>query len=147
MIAIEDTIIYRDSEEIGRIVGTVAWLNTKQAGRIIGQIKQAASIEGLTFEIADTPKEKANLESLPISDAGLLSFPSASEAESARDVAGSAIAFEGSKASQILESVSPSFDTSSFDCTYEQNPKLFQQCFVNTYGAHGYSEWLKLNGK
>ena len=54
MIAIEENIIYRDSEKIGQIVGTVAWMNAKQAGRIIGQIKQAAGIEGLTFEIVDT---------------------------------------------------------------------------------------------
>jgi hypothetical protein len=147
MIAIEQNQILRDGELIGSIDGNKAYLLKKQGGVIIGQIKKAAGIE-LDFDVvAELPTDKESLTVEPISAAGLLSFPSASEAESVRDVAGSAIAFEGSKASQILESVSPAFDTSSFDCTYEQNPKLFAQCFVNTYGAHGYSEWLKLNGK
>lgn len=64
MITIENNTIYRDSEKIGQIVGTVAWMNSRQAGRIIGQIKQASSIDGLTFEIVDTPEEKANLQTL-----------------------------------------------------------------------------------
>lgn len=64
MITIENNQIRRDSEKIGQIVGTVAWMNSRQAGRIIGQIKQAANIEGLTFEIVDTPEEKASLEAV-----------------------------------------------------------------------------------
>jgi hypothetical protein len=148
MITIESNNILRDGELIGSIDGNKAYLLKKQGGVIIGQIKKAAGID-LDFDVVEElPTDKESLTVEPISDdAGLLSFPSVSEAESVRDVAGSATAFEGFKASQILESVSPDFDTSSFDCTYDENPRLFQQCFVNTYGQHGYSEWLKLNGK
>jgi hypothetical protein len=39
------------------------------------------------------------------------------------------------------------FDTSGFGVTHEENPKLFQQCFVNTWGPHNYAEWLKQNEK
>lgn len=148
MITIEQNQILRDGELIGSIDGNKAYLLKKQGGVIIGQIKKAAGIE-LDFDVLDEPPTvKESLTANPISnDAGLLSFPSALEPEPVSDVAGSGIAFAGSKASQILESVSPAFNTSGFDCTYEQNPRLFQQCFVNTYGQHGYSEWLKLNGK
>jgi hypothetical protein len=162
MITIEQNQILRDGELIGSIDGNKAYLLKKQGGVIIGQIKKAAGIE-LDFDVvAELPTDKESLTVEPISDdvpqvkkredigafiefmreddanhtssisaAGLLSFPGASEPEPVSDVAGSGT----------------TFDTSSFDCTYEQNPKLFAQCFVNTYGAHGYSEWLKLNGK
>jgi len=131
MITIEDTIIYRDSQKIGSIVGNKAYLLKKQGPRIISQIKKTAGIE-LDFDVVEELPTDENSSAVdPISDAGFVVFPSVSEPEPVSDVAGSGI----------------TFDTSGFDCTYEENPKLFQQCFVNTYGQHGYSEWLKLNGK
>jgi len=131
MITIEQNQILRDGEIIGSIDGNNAYLLKKQGGVIIGQIKKAAGIE-LDFDVVnELPTVKESLTVEPISAAGLLSFPSVSEAGSARDVAEPAI----------------SFDTSGFDCTYDENPRIFAQCFVNTYGQHGYSEWLKLNGK
>jgi len=131
MITIENNFIDRDGKTIGQIVGNKAYLFKRQAGVIIGQIKKAAGIE-LDFDVVDElPNVNDSLTVDPISAAGFVSFPSASEAESVRDVAGSAT----------------TFDTSGFDCTYEEDSKLFAQCFINTYGPHGYSEWLKLNGK
>ena len=56
-----DNQIERDGEIIGSIIGGIAWLKSKQAPRIVGQIRQAAGIDGLKFEIADTPEEVANL--------------------------------------------------------------------------------------
>lgn len=198
MITIEENIIYRDSEKIGQIVGTVAWMNTKQAGRIIGQIKQAAGIEGLTFEIVDTPEEKANLEALSVDKESLTSEtlsalevvdnPPASEpAVSCDDLAAGtfqgfnvteSIQAEGEtldemKRAQALVSIdrkawdvplaesatkefmeiimsevnpSPAFHIPADFGSYEENPKLFAQCFINTYGPHGYDAWLKQNG-
>lgn len=180
MIAIEENIIYRDSEKIGQIVGTVAWMNAKQAGRIIGQIKQAANIEGLTFEIVDTPEEKANLEALSVAEESsdtptdkeyltvetlsapeVVDNPPASEpAVSCDDLAAGtfqgfkvikSIQAEGAmldkmKRAQVLISASPDFDIPADFGSYEENPKHFAQCFINTYGPHGYDAWLKRNG-
>jgi len=209
MIAIEENIIYRDSEKIGQIVGTVAWMNAKQAGRIIGQIKQAAGIEGLTFEIVDTPEEKANLEVIPdsfpkleksfdamkaqiessrISAPEVVDNPPTSEpAVSCDDLA--AGTFQGFKVTESIQAKgytldkmkraqalvsidrkawdvpfgesatkefteiimsgvnpSPAFDIPADFGSYEENPKLFAQCFINTYGPHGYDAWLKQKG-
>lgn len=151
MIAIEENIIYRDSEKIGQIVGTVAWMNAKQAGRIIGQIKQAAGIEGLTFEIVDTPEEVANLEVIPDS------FP---ETEKDFNDAGAQIESSRISAPEVVDNPPASEPAVSCDDlaagtfhipadfgSYEENPKLFAQCFINTYGPHGYDAWLKQNQK
>jgi len=171
MITIEENIIYRDSEKIGQIVGTVAWMNAKQAGRIIGQIKQAAGIEGLTFEIVDTPEESANLEALPVVKESLttetlsapevVDNPPASEpAVSCDDLAAGtfqgfnvteSIQAEGEtldkmKRAQALVSASPAFHIPADFGSYEENLKHFAQCFINTYGHHGYDAWLKQKG-
>ena len=195
MITIEENIIYRDSEKIGQIVGTVAWMNAKQAGRIIGQIKQAAGIEGLTFEIVDTPEESANLEALPVVKESLTTEtlsapevvdnpPTSEPAVSCDDLA--AGTFQGFKVTESIQAKgytldkmkraqalvsidrkawdvpfgesatkefteiimsgvnpSPAFDIPADFGSYEENPKLFAQCFINTYGPHGYDAWLK----
>ena len=177
MITIEENIIYRDSEKIGQIVDTVAWMNAKQAGRIIGQIKQAAGIEGLTFEIVDTPEEVTNLEALSgaedssdtptdkdsltvetLSAPEVVDNPPALEpAVSCDDLA--AGTFQGFKViksiqaesatldemkrAQALVSAYPAFHIPADFGSYEENPKHFAQCFINTYGPHGYDAWLK----
>jgi hypothetical protein len=136
MITIEENIIYRDSEKIGQIVGTVAWMNAKQAGRIIGQIKQAAGIEGLTFEIVDTPEEAANLEALPVDKEFLTS-----ETLSAPEVVDNPPASEPAASCDDL--AAGTFHIPADFGSYEENPKYFAQCFINTYGHHGYDAWLK----
>jgi len=140
MIAIEENIIYRDSEKIGQIVGTVAWMNAKQAGRIIGQIKQAANIEGLTFEIVDTPEESANLEALPVVKESLTT-----ETLSAPEVVDNPPASEPAVSCDDL--AAGTFHIPADFGSYEENPKHFAQCFINTYGHHGYDAWLKQNQK
>ncbi len=182
MIAIEENIIYRDSEKIGQIVGTVAWMNAKQAGRIIGQIKQAANIEGLTFEIVDTPEEVSNLEALPVVKDSLTipdSFPRFEKTidavkahiESSRISAlaqikelepffiptdKDSLTVETLSAPEVVDNPPASEPAVSCDDlaagtfhipsdfgSYEENPKHFAQCFINTYGPHGYDAWLK----
>jgi hypothetical protein len=132
MIAIESNDIIRDGELIGRIVGNDAYLLKKQGGVIIGQIKKAAGID-LDFDVVETLPEPLPPPPIPAESEVLHVFPSddpAAEAVSASDDAGAATVF----------------DTSTFG-SYEENPRYFQQCFVNTYGPHGFNEWLKQNGK
>ena len=140
MITIENNQIRRDSEKIGQIVGTVAWMNAKQAGRIIGQIKQAAGIEGLTFEIVDTPEEKASLESIPTVNDSLTVGPL-----SAPEVVDNPPASEPVASCDDL--AAGAFHIPADFGSYEKDPKYFAQCFINTYGHHGYDAWLKQNQK
>lgn len=159
MIAIEGNIIYRDSEKIGQIVGTVAWMNAKQAGRIIGQIKQAAGIEGLTFEIVDTPEEKANLEAIPTDKDSLTVPDSFPKFEKSFDAVKAQIESSRISAPEVVDNPPASEPVTGCDDpvagifnipadfgSYEENPKHFAQCFINTYGPHGYDAWLKQNG-
>jgi len=126
--------IIRDGVNIGTIRDGVAFTSESVAGVIKGQIKRAAGNPELTFEVVenDPPTVEESSVVAPIPDAGSSVVVAANgKAEALSDVGASATLY----------------DTSGFDCTYEQNPKLFAQCFINTYGPHGYSEWLKQNGK
>jgi len=119
----------------------------------------------------DTPVEKANLEAVSgaedSSDTQTLSAPEvvdnppASEpAVSCDDLAAGtfqgfnvteSIQAEGEtldkmKRAQALVSASPAFHIPADFGSYEENLKHFAQCFINTYGHHGYDAWLKQKG-
>jgi len=114
-----DNQIHRDGEHIGDIIGETAWMKAKQAGRIIGQIKQVAGIDGLKFEIVDTPEEEAKL-----SEAGVFHVsPTAAEAGPAVD-AGPAIPADFG----------------------EPGTAYFRRCFVNNFGNDAYSNFCKTRG-
>lgn len=50
-----DNQIDRDGEIIGSIIGEIAWMKAKPAGRIAGQIRQVSGINGLKFEVDESP--------------------------------------------------------------------------------------------
>jgi hypothetical protein len=128
MIAIEDNIIYRDSERIGEIIGETAWMKAKPAPRIVGQIRQAAGIAGLTFEVAEAPTDKECLAVEPISTPQLPGTDSAMEPPASCDDLAGGITFD----------VPADFGT--------PGTQYFARCFVNSYGNDAYSQFCKANG-
>lgn len=128
MIAIEDNIIYRDSERIGEIIGETAWMKAKQAPRIVGQIRQAAGINGLTFEVAEAPTVNESLTVEPISAPEVVGNPSASEPAASCDDLAAGITF----------AISSDWGT--------PGTQYFARCFVNSYGNDAYSQFCKANG-
>lgn len=130
-----DNQIERDGEVIGSIIGDTAWLKVKQAPRIVGQIRQAAGIDGLKFEIADTPEEQANLptskESLqvePISSADVVDGVGVKEPVPVSDDAGAGISF----------AIGSDWGT--------PGTPYFARCFINNHGSDAYSQYCKANG-
>lgn len=121
-----DNQIDRDGEIIGNIIGGIAWLKSKQAPRIVGQIRQAAGIDGLKFEIADTPEEQVNL-SPPISAAAGVDNASVTEPVPVSDDAGAGISF----------AIGSDWGT--------PGTSYFARCFVNHNGSDAYSQYCKAN--
>ena len=121
-----DNQIDRDGEIIGSIIGGIAWLKSKQAPRIVGQIRQAAGIDGLKFEIADTPEEQVNL-SPPISSADGVDNVGAMEPVSASDDAGAGISF----------AIGSDWGT--------PGTPYFARCFINNHGSDAYAQYCKAN--
>ena len=128
MIAIEDNIIYRDSERIGEIIGETAWMKAKPAPRIVGQIRQAAGIAGLTFEVADAPTDKECSTVEPISTPQLPGTDSAMEPAASCDDLAAGITFD----------VPTDFGA--------PGTQYFARCFINNYGNDAYSQFCKANG-
>lgn len=122
-----DNKIERDSEVIGSIIGTTAWMKAKPAGRIAGQIRQAAGIDGLKFEVADTPEDQANL-SPPISSAAVIDGDSVMEPVPVSDDAGAGISF----------AIGSGWGT--------PGTAYFARCFINHYGPDGYSRFCNNRG-
>ena len=122
-----DNQIDRDGEIIGSIIGGIAWIKSKQAPRIVGQIRQAAGIDGLKFEIADMPEEQVNL-SPPISAVQVVDTLNVSEPAVVCDDATAGTPFV----------IPPDFGTPGTD--------YFRRCFVNTYGPEAYNQYAKSNG-
>ncbi len=57
-----DSKITRDGQEIGQIIGDTAWLKEEQSGVIKGQIKKAADVNILKFEVMEPePETKPDL--------------------------------------------------------------------------------------
>ena len=130
-----DNQIDRDGEVIGSIIGGIAWLKSKQAPRIVGQIRQAAGIDGLKFEIADTPEEQANFptgkESLqvePLSAAVGVDNDSVTEPVPVSDDAGAGISF----------AIGSDWGT--------PGTSYFARCFINHHGSEAYAQYCKANG-
>ena len=122
-----DNQIDRDGEIIGSIIGGIAWLKSKQAPRIVGQIRQAAGIDGLKFEIADTPEEQANL-SPPISSADVVDGVGVKEPVPVSDDAGAGISF----------AIGSDWGT--------PGTPYFARCFINNHGSDAYAQYCRANG-
>lgn len=143
-----DNQIDRDGEIIGNIIGNIAWMNAKPAPRIIGQIRQVAGIEGLTFEVAEAPTVNESLTVEPISAPEVVGNPSASEpAASCDDLAAGNLSdppcvetVTGSVSKEAL----PAFCVGSDWGT--PGTQYFARCFVNSYGNDAYSQFCKANG-
>lgn len=122
-----DNQIDRDGEIIGSIIGEIAWMKAKPAGRIAGQIRQAAGINGLKFEIADTPEEQVNLPP-PISSADGVDNGSVMEPATVSDDAVAGIPFR----------IGSDWGT--------PGTAYFARCFINHHGNDAYSQFCKANG-
>jgi hypothetical protein len=131
MITIENNQIARDGEVIGQIVDGIAWMKAKQAPRIIGQIRAAAGIDGLKFEVLDAAGEDAPMTATEIKERG--ESRKVAEATSI-----SALTIESVKRSK--EIMIPTFDTTGFG---EPGTEYFRRCFVNHYGNDNYSAFMK----
>lgn len=121
-----DNQIDRDGEIIGNIIGETAWMKSKQPGVIIGQIKRAAGINGLAFEIVDTPEEEAKL-SPPISAAAGVDNDSETEPAASCDDLAAGNTF-----------------TIGADWGTPGTP-YFARCFINHHGNDAYSAYCKAN--
>lgn len=128
MIAIEDNIIYRDSERIGEIIGETAWMKAKPAPRIVGQIRQAAGINGLTFEVADAPVVKDSLTPEPISAVEVVDTLDGSEPVASCDDLAAGISF----------AIGSDWGT--------PGTQYFARCFINNHGSDAYSAYCEANG-
>jgi hypothetical protein len=128
MIAItEDKQIDRDGEIIGQIVDGIAWLKSKQAPRILGQIRTAAGIDDLSFEVVETPTVNESLTVQPISTPEVLDTPPALEPVAVCDDAAAG---------------TPSYDLTDFGVI---GSPYFKRCFVNHYGPSAYAAFCKAN--
>jgi hypothetical protein len=123
-----DNQIDRDGEIIGSIIDGIAWMKAKPAPRIIGQIRQVAGIEGLTFEVAEAPTVNQSLTVQPISTPQLPGTGSAMEPPASCDDLAGGITFD----------VPDDFGT--------PGTQYFARCFVNSYGNDAYSQFCKANG-
>jgi hypothetical protein len=129
MIAItEDKQIDRDGEIIGQIVDGIAWLKSKQAPRILGQIRTATGMDNLSFEVVETPTVNESLTVQPISTPEVLDTPPALEPVAVCDDAAAG---------------TPSYDLTGFG---EIGSPYFKRCFVNHYGPSAYAAFCKVNG-
>ena len=118
MITITNNQIHRDDEHIGDIVGSIAWMKAKPAGRIAGQIRQVAGIDGLKFEVVETS---------PIPAAESVDAPAAVvPVASCDDLA-----------------AGNTFDVATFG---EPGSEYFRRCFVNHYGNDAYAAFMKSRG-
>jgi len=122
-----NNLINRDGELIGQIVNNVAWLNSKQAPRILGQIRTAAGIDNLSFDSVWPATVNESLTVQPISTPEVVDIPPALEPVAVCDDAAAGIR---------------SYDLTGFG---EIGSPYFKRCFVNHYGPTGYAEFCKAN--
>lgn len=62
MIEIQNSKIIRDGEAIGTIVGDFAYVSSKPAPRIVGQIREAAGMPQLAFVVEEPPTSEESSE-------------------------------------------------------------------------------------
>lgn len=143
-----DNQIDRDGEVIGSIIDGIAWMKAKPAPRIVGQIRQAAGIAGLTFEVADAPTVNQSLTVQPISTPQLPGTDSVMEpAASCDDLAAGNISDP-----PCVETVTGSVSKEALPAFYvgsdwgTPGTQYFARCFVNSYGNDAYSQFCKANG-
>jgi hypothetical protein len=124
----EDNQIDRDGEIIGQIIDGIAWLKSKQASRILGQIREAADAPMMTFETIDSPTadEPSTVEFIPTLE--VVDIPPALEPVAVSDDAAAG---------------TPSFNLTGFG---EIGSTYFKRCFINHYGPTAYIEFCKANG-
>jgi hypothetical protein len=118
-----DNQIDRDGEIIGSIIGGIAWMKSKPAGRIAGQIRQAAGINGLKFEVSESSEESPPLSAVQVVDTLNVTEPAA-----VRDDAAAGNAFH----------VPAGWGT--------PGTAYFARCFINHHGPDTYSQYCKDNG-
>lgn len=114
-----DNQIDRDGEIIGSIIGEIAWMKAKPAGRIAGQIRQAAGINGLKFEVDESP---------PLSAVQVVDTLNVSEPAAVCDDAAAGNSFR----------IGSDWGT--------PGTAYFARCFINHHGNDAYSQFCKANG-
>lgn len=114
-----DNQIDRDGDIIGSIIGNIAWMKAKPAPRIVGQIRAAAGIDGLKFEVDDPP----TISAVQVGD----TLPE-SEPAVVRDDATAGTSFN----------VGSDWGT--------PGTAYFARCFINHYGPDGYSQFCNNRG-
>lgn len=130
-----DNQIDRDGEIIGSIIGGIAWMKAKQAPRIIGQIRQAAGIDGLKFEIADTPEEQANL---PTGKESLQVEPLSAAAGVDNGADGASPLKGDDRGAGISFAIGSDWGT--------PGTQYFARCFINNHGSDAYAQYCRANG-
>lgn len=122
-----DKQIDRDGEIIGQIVDNIAWLKSKQAPRILGQIRSAAGMDNLSFEMLESSTDKESLTVETISAPEVVDIPTALEPVAVCDDAAAG---------------TPAFDLTGFGTI---GSPYFKRCFVNHYGPSAYASFCKAN--
>lgn len=130
-----DNQIDRDGEIIGSIIGGIAFMKSKPAGRIVGQIRQATGIDGLTFQVAEAPvvkesftTDKHSLTVEPISTPQLTGTDSAMEPAASCDDLAAGISF----------AIGSDWGT--------PGTQYFARCFINHHGSDSYAQYCRANG-
>ena len=150
-----DNQIDRDGEIIGSIIGGIAFMKSKPAGRIVGQIRQATGIDGLTFQVAEAPvvkesftTDKHSLTVEPISTPQLTGTDSAMEPAASCDDLAAGILSDPPCVETVTEDVSnealPAFCI-GFDWG-TPGTQYFARCFINHHGSDSYAQYCRANG-
>lgn len=149
MITITNNQIHRDEEHIGDIIGSIAWMKAKPAGRIAGQIRQVAGIDGLKFEVCEAPEGRVKLmvKSLP---PGTGAFEINARAQEILSPAISAVeVVDDFDVSEPVASCDDLAAGNTFDVPADwgtPGTAYFSRCFVNHHGNDAYSLYCKANG-
>lgn len=133
MIEIQDSKIIRDGEAIGVIVGDVAYVSAKPAPRIVGQIREAAGNDKLTFTVGEplTTEESSEVQTDEIGV--IVDVPEVVVNEPA----------QVEKQSDLPDQTKKqTFDLSGLP---EPSHKDFKKAFINNYGPDMWSLWQKEN--
>ena len=133
MIEIQDSKIIRDGEAIGVIVGDVAYVSSKPAPRIVGQIREAAGNDKLTFTVGEPPTTEDSSEVQTDEIGVTVDIPEVVVNEPA----------QVEKQSDLpAPSEKQTFDLSGLP---EPSHKDFKKAFINNYGPDMWSLWQKEN--
>lgn len=102
MIEIQDSKIIRDGEQIGTIVGDVAYVAAKPAPRIVGQIREAARMPQLAFTVGEQISDPVFLDKIRKAKLVLEKPPTTEESSEVQETESNSLTIEKLKQAQDI---------------------------------------------